>query len=80
MIKYFCDRCGKEINEADVELRPNEFCKSTAYNVDFRMRFDYDDRSVITREEEDMRRFIPNLLCRDCKNDFVKWCKERRSE
>lgn len=79
MIKYFCDRCGKEINEADVKLKPNEFGRETAYNVDYRMHFDYDDGSVITRVKEDMRRFIPNLLCRDCKNDFIKWCKGSES-
>ena len=80
MIKYYCDRCGKEIKKADTKLRPNEFGNATAYNVDFRMSFDYDDRSFIARGEEDMCRFIPELLCGDCKNDFIKWCKEKRTD
>lgn len=80
MIRFYCDRCGKEIEESDTRFRPNEFGIPVAKNVDFRISMEDFIRTTITREEEERYNAIPNLLCRDCKNDFFKWCKERRTE
>ena len=82
MIKYFCDRCGKEIDSSDVRLKPTDFGEYAAKNVDFRVDFSNmnTDRTVISDEQREMYESIPNLLCHDCKIDFVKWCKEQRTE
>ena len=80
MIKYFCDRCGKEIDPSDVRLKPTDYGEYAAKNVDFRVDFSNrnTDCTVSSREEYEMYKSIPNLLCDDCKMDFVKWCKSEK--